>query len=214
MKSKFNCVWLILLFLITSLGCGQSEIVLPSFNENGFCGSWYPEGDKENAEVYAFKNNQTLPCAVFESVSLNGENTYLNLGGIYLDVVHRKSDARHLVFVISADRCPSCSVLIHKLAAAADEIENAKTIMINITFCDNINRTDCDFTIERAVTAAQGEGWPINRWYVTNDAEDNLRSMYRDSFPTVIVARISDMKVVSVDRSPNAEDLIEMLSSF
>jgi hypothetical protein len=86
--------------------------------------------------------------------------------------------------------------------------------MIDATFCDNLDHTDCNFDLDRAEAVALSEGWPGERWLITNDEEGYIRPLYQDSFPTIITARLSDMKVVSVDRLPSADNLMKVLSDL
>jgi thiol-disulfide isomerase/thioredoxin len=207
-----------LLFIFASAfriaGCGQTEIEIPdSASWNGACGDWYPGGD-DTTFKYAFEQDEILPCAVFESARLGGEDTYINVGDFYLDAKHGLSDRTSLVFVVSAENCPSCAVLMQDLIDSADEIDDEGAVMIDVTFCDNLNRTDCDFDLDRAEAVALAEGWQGDRWLITNDEEGHIRPLYQDSFPTIITARLSDMKVVSVDRLPSADDLMMVLSDL
>ena len=195
-------------------GCGQSELVLPSGSWGGTCGDWYPEGASDNADAYGFEEEKTLPCAVLDSAMQEGEDTYISFEKIYLDAAFGVSDAKSVVIVVSAENCPACSLLIQDLADRADLIDETGAVMIDVTFCDNTDRTDCDFDLDRAVSAAEKEKWPLDRWIVTNDEDGFIRPMYRDSFPTVIVARTSDMKVVCVDRTPDAENLLVLLEAM
>ena len=204
------------LLVCTALfGCGQENLVLPpSAETSGACGAWYPNGEADAGDVYAYEEGKTLPCDVFESARLDGTDTYISVGSLYLDAVHGVSEARSAVFVISAENCPSCGVLVQELAAEADRIEAAGAQLFDVTFCDNTDRTDCDFDLNRAVDAATAEGWLVDRWPVTNDAEGHLKNLFKDTFPTVIVARLSDIQVVSVDRVPDAGHLLELLESL
>jgi hypothetical protein len=196
------------------LGCGQSEMVIPdSASWNGACGEWYP-GGQDTSSSYAFSQDEILPCAVFESARLEGEDTYINVGDFYLDAKHGLSDRTAAVFVVGAENCPSCAVLIQDLVDRADEIDDAGAVMIDATFCDNLDHTDCNFDLDRAEAVALSEGWPGERWLITNDEEGYIRPLYQDSFPTIITARLSDMKVVSVDRLPSADNLMKVLSDL
>ena len=203
-----------LLVCAVLFGCGQETVVLPSSETGGACGAWYPSGGADAGDVYGYEEGKTLPCDVFESARLDGTDLYLSMGALYLDAVHGLSDARSVVFVVSAASCPSCAVFVQELAADADGLEASGAVLIDVTFCDNTDRTDCDFDLDRAVETAAAEGWPVDRWSVTNDAEGHLKQLFRDTFPTVIVARLSDMQVLSVDRVPDAERLTTLLESL
>ncbi len=206
-----------LLFWISSaglLGCGQSEIELPdSASWGGVCGDWYPGGG-DSASTFAFEEDETLPCAVFESARLEGEDIYLNMGDYYLDAKHQLSDRAAVVFVVSAENCPSCAVLMQDLLNRADEIDDEGAAMINVTYCDNLNRTDCAFDLDRAEAVALAEGWPGGMWPVTNDEEGYIRPLFQDAFPVMITARLKDMQVVSVDRLPTVDHLIDILGDL
>ena len=203
-------------FLVLSAGCGQADLTLPKTDGGvgDVCGAWYPGEVADTSDGFGFKEDQTLPCVVFRSARLDEEDTYINWTDMYLDAAAGRTDKHSIALVIGADNCPACAVFIRDLAENADRIDAAGAILINVTFCDNIDRTDCDFDLERAVAVATAEDWPLDRWYVTNDEDDIVSELYRDSFPTVIVARLSDMRVVSVDRVPRFEDFVNLLETL
>ena len=203
-------------FLGVATGCGQSELKLPPSGEGNddVCGDWYPGAAEDAGSIYGFETGLILPCVVFKSARLGEDDTYINWGGMYLDAAYGHRDTKSVSLVVGADNCPSCALFIRDLADNAERVAAAGAELINVTFCDNIDRTDCAFDLDRAVSTATSEGWPIDRWYVTNDEDGYVSPLYRDSFPTVITARISDLQIVAVDRAPVFETFIDLLETL
>lgn len=218
MKPNFWIIYGTAVWIITTSialhGCGQDALNLPPSNASGSCGEWYPESATASEDVYGFEAEKTLPCVVFERARLGDADTFIDLNNIYLTAAYGQADVTSIAFVIGAENCSSCAVLIRDMAENADRIDAAGAVMINVTFCDNTDRTDCDFDLDKAVSTAEGEGWPGDRWWITNDENGYIKSLYRDSFPTVIVGRISDMQVISVDRVPSIETFLTLLDTL
>ena len=123
------------------------------------------------------------------------------------------SDTRFAVIVVSAENCPACAVLMNDISRNQEAFAEARATMIAAVWCNNIDRSDCDFTIDESVAVAAEEGWPTDRWYVTNDKEGYLRPHFSDAFPTVIVVRLFDMQTVSLDPVPSIVSLLTVLDT-
>jgi hypothetical protein len=219
MKS-FGAQGALVLQLFLALACGQDDLVLPGVDAEGggACGEWYPQGGKGEGDAgpaaFGMKPEDTFPCLVFESARLGGEDTFINVGDIYLGAKHEETGHRVLVFVIGADNCPACAALIEELSASADALDAAGALMIGAAWCNNIDVSDCDFELDRTELVLKSEGWPTERWLITNDAEGHLRSTFSDIFPTAIVVAVGTMKVKAVENAPSAEDLVALVESL
>jgi hypothetical protein len=197
--------------------CNQQALVLPETAQEGACGATYSPGREAGdteSDHYAVAEGSTFPCLVFESVRLNGEDTYLNFADLYLKAKHRLTDRTVAVIIIGAEHCPSCEVLINDLFSRRDDFDNAGVLMIGAVYCDNIDRADCDFDLDRSVEVAEVDGWPTDRWFVTNDAEGHLRPFFQESFPVAIAVRLSDMRVLRVDKTPTIDELFETVETL
>ena len=216
MKSKMAYTILVLqLFL--ALGCGQDRVVIPDRAEGSICGDWYPGGERaENDTMGSFgmSPGDTFPCLVFETARLAGEDTYINMGDLYLGSKHGETDTRAVVIIIGADNCPACAVLIEEITSMANAFDAAGALMIGAAWCDNIDATDCDFDLDRAETVLKYEGWLIERWLITNDQEGHLRPSFSSVYPTAIVVELKNMKVRAVENAPDAADLLALVQSF
>ncbi len=209
-----NSIAAFCVFLALS-ACGQQHLELPETTGSGAaCGEGYPLSAADGGDNYAIKEGAIFPCLLFESVRLDDQDTYLFFSDIYLCAKHGVDDRVAAVIVVSASNCPACARFMQELNEAADDLDAAGVLMVTALFCDNIARTDCDFTLDRSVTIATGEGWPSDRWFVTNDAEGHLKPAFSNSFPVAIVVRLTDMQVVSVDKTPSADELFDIVQTL
>ena len=210
MKSVF---WISFLICIS---CAQEDIDLPDAGTGGGgeCGSWYPGSSGDGGVVYGYNEGDTLPCFLWESVRIHekGEipNTYLSMSGINL--MYQKQDLettqqeilakfgiagpiRSLLFAVSARNCPACQELLPEISALKDQFHAAGTIMVGVAFSDlqAEGYLELDESEEVLLSIFGDMEWR-EEWHRTNDAEHYLDIF--DSFPNVIVIRLSDMKVI------------------
>ena len=68
--------------------------------------------------------------------------------------------------------------------------------------------------MDRTELVLMAEGWPTERWLVTNDQEGHLRPTFSDIFPTAIVVEVETMRVKAVENAPNAEDLLARVEAL
>ena len=195
--------------------CGQQDLILPESKSLGECGEGYPAASTEKTnQTYALEEGAVFPCFLMDSVALDQETTYVSFSELYLQAKHDKTDGTSVVIVIGAQNCPACEVLMTSLSKMADDLDDRGALMMAAVFCDNYDRTQCDFDLERAVLVAGSEGWPTDRWWVTNDAEAHFKPSFTGSFPTAIVIRLSDMNVVRIDKSPKADELFHLVNTL
>ena len=202
------------LLLAGVIGCGQQSLFIPESPTVGMCGDWYPGGaadDADAGEQYAIETGKTFPCIVFESARLARNDTYINIPDEYLKAKHGHAQTRSIVIVIGASNCPGCAVLIEEMASLSDEFEAAGALMIGAAWCNNMDVDDCDFDINEAELILRSEGWPTEKWLITNDEESHLRPNYSDVFPSVIVVKIEDMSVQAVEIAPEASTILSLV---
>ena len=210
--------WVDIIGSILCVACGQQQLVLPESEPGeGACGPGYPTSgvdDDGGDNRYAIQEGSIAPCLLFESVELDGETTYLSFAELYLQAKHDVSDYRSAIVVVGAQNCPACEALMVSLAEMADDFDAAGALMMTAIYCDNYDRTRCDFNLDVSVLIASSEGWPTERWYVTNDAESHLKPSFSASFPVVIVVRLEDMMVLRVLKTPNADELFRLIDTL
>ena len=195
-------------------GCGQRQLVLPEGTAGNACGPGYPALEPDGGGTYDLETGAVSPCLLFASAELNGEPGYIHFTDLHLKAKHGQIDATSVVIVVSAENCPSCAVFMADLSERVTDFEAAGAIMIAGVWCDNVDRDNCGFDLETAVSVAESEGWPTDRWWVTNDAEGQLKPTFSETFPSAIVVRLSDMNVVLVDRLPTVAGLFEAVSTL
>lgn len=223
------------LLAVTALGCGQEDAVFPDAGAgagSGACGPWYPggatgdggvdSGDPDDLPgVFGVEEGKTFPCLVWESARLDHRPTYVNMGEEYLAAAHGKTATKAIVVIVSARNCSNCATLMSAMAGRADALEEAGALPIAVArriFMGSPE--DPDLTLEEAEEALGDEGWPLDRWVVTNDEEHHLSRSFDEANPWTIVVRVRDMRVMSVSNqafSPNDEGvraLIEYISNF
>jgi hypothetical protein len=197
-------VALVALGLVVFAGCGQDEVKFPDTSAaGGECGPWYPGGGGDadagvdgGAEVdYAIEEGAIFPCAVWESAMLNGAETFINVGQIYLEAKHGQSDTRAIVIVVSARNCTNCIALINAIADRAAQFEEAGAYMIVMARRDQYAMTDPDLTLDQAYEVAVEDGWPVESWPVINDEEYYFSSSFDNVAPWVIVVGVEEMMV-------------------
>ncbi|MDJ0764785.1 MAG: hypothetical protein QNJ97_17525 [Myxococcota bacterium] len=114
------------MFVLSALficACGQDSVDWPDQGESsGECGDWYPpfddqdsdqdsdndsddgnDTDSEDEDIYGFKKGDILPCLVWKSAYLNGDDTYVNIGDEYLETQYSPSDKKAILIVVSAE---------------------------------------------------------------------------------------------------------------
>jgi hypothetical protein len=195
--------------------CGQDDLRIPDQPQGGVCGDYYPGGGAfGDDDVYGIEEGKTFPCIAFESVRLAGEDTFIHFADEYLRARHGDSDLESIIIITSADHCPGCAVLMEEILDIGDAFDDAGTLFVGAAWCDNLDPSNCDFTLDEAELVLESEGWPVDRWPVTNDAEGHLRPGFGDAFPSAIVIRLANMRVRRVDTAPEAGALLELVQRF
>lgn len=213
------------------ISCGQDEVKFPDMEtKGGVCGEWYP-GDYGSPDagvdqeeyleaIFAVEEGAIFPCAVWESARLANEDMFINVGQIYLEAKHGVIESRSIVIVISAEHCPTCSVLISAMAKRVSDFEDAGALMIGMARRNLIASPDNpDFNLEKACEVLEDEGWSKENWYCINDEEDYLPTTFDTAVPWVVVVSVKDMMVHVVSNQiyqPNekgVQDLLDFLNS-
>ncbi|MCP4674231.1 MAG: hypothetical protein GY854_01670 [Deltaproteobacteria bacterium] len=206
--------------------CGQEDVVLPDMGGGvsaGECGAWYPGGggDAGTGDEFGIEKDKIFPCAVWESAREGGQDTYINVGDVYLGSKHAESAAKAIVIVVSARNCPTCGTLMSAIESIGDEFDAAGAMMIAMARRDlKGNPEDPDFPISEAELVLDHEGWPVEKWFVINDAEGYLERTYDVGTPWTIVVDVKSMVVRSVSNeefSPSiagAEKLLQFVKGF
>lgn len=212
--------WLVIC-LLWMAGCGQDDLEFPELTGGGACGGYYPGAEAEAADdnadadaIYGIEEGKIFPCIAFETARLGGEDTFIHVADEYLKAKHGASDNRAIVIIVSAHNCPGCAVLMEAVNERVDDFDAAGATFIGVAWCDNLDINDCDFDIDTTELVLASEGWPTNKWPVTNDAEGHLRPEFGDAYPSAIVIRLSDMQVRLVDTAPTAEALLALVQGF
>lgn len=183
-------------------GCGQEEVEFPATQGRGSarCGDWYPgsgdDTDSSGEDLYGVAEGRTFDCAVWRSVELDEQPTYVNFGELHLAHTFGQSPYDSVVIVVSAEDCPSCSLLIRAMVERMEEFEEAGAMMIGMARRRlGAPAGDPDFDLERAVRALEEERWPTEAWYATNDPEHVLDESFDEFTPWVIIVALEDMSV-------------------
>jgi len=197
-----------LVALVAAIGasCGQDEVEFPDTTAaGGECGPWYPGGGEADGGVdggeaaetqYAVEEGAIFPCAVWESAMLAGEETFINVGQIYLEAEHGVTGVQSIVIVIGAENCPSCSALISAMAERVADFGTAGALMIGMARRDLQGAAeDPDFELDKAYEVLEAEDWPVDDWFAINDAEDYIPLSFDTAPPWLIVVSVSDMVV-------------------
>lgn len=210
-------------------GCGQEDVVFPDSQNGGaagMCGPWYPGGGEEDGDggtdsVYGIEEGKVFPCLVWESVRFGGADTYLNIGEEYLKAKNGLSETKALVIVVSAEHCPSCATLISALATRKDDFQEGSPLMIGMARRDLQGLPDDpDFSLDKAEQVLLSERWQGKEWFVTNDAEDYLDTVFDVGTPWIVVVEMKTMIVRSRSNeefSPDGkgvEKLLSLIESF
>lgn len=220
---RASLIALIAFGMITLAGCGQDEVKFPdNATAGGECGPWYPGGGEADGGVdggteaeYAVEEGAIFPCAVWESAMLAGEETFINVGQVFLEAAHGVSDTKSIVLIISAENCSTCSTLISAMAERQGDFDGAGAFMIGMARRDLIGSPDDpDFDIDKAYEVLESEDWPVDVWHVINDAEGYVPTTYDTATPWVVIVRVSDMTVQVASNqtfSTNEDGVAEML---
>ncbi len=187
---------------LPAASCGQDEVEFP-VSKNGAearCGDWYPgwgdDTDSAAGDIYGVTEGKTFDCAVWRSVQLGGEPTYLNFGELHLAHAYGRSPYDSVVIIVSAEDCPSCSLLIRAMVERAEEFEEAGAMMIGMARRRlGAPAGAADFDLEKAVRVLEEERWPTDVWYATNDPEHVLDQSFDEFTPWVIIINLEDMSV-------------------
>jgi hypothetical protein len=209
--------------------CGQEDAQFPETTGvgGGACGPWYPGGEvdagssEEAGQIYGIEQDLIFPCLVWESVRLDHADTYLNISDQYLKGVHEKDGPRAMVIVVSAEQCSGCVLLQLAMSKRIDDFNSAGALMIAMARRNLLGLPDADdFDLEKADEVLTNEGWPVQDWYITNDAEFYLDRRFDSGTPWVILVRMSDMKVISASNlefgsnDEGVAGLLELIESF
>jgi hypothetical protein len=204
------------LALLNGLSCGQDDLDIPEPKAVGACGDYYPGAGSDDTSENELKieEGKIFPCIAFETARLAGEDTYIHIADEYLKAKHGVTGYRSIIIVVSADRCPGCAALMEEVNERAEEFEAAGTLFIGAVWCDNLDLDDCDFDIDKTEIVLESEGWPLDKWPITNDEEEHLRKEFGEVYPSVIVTRLNDMRVMLIDYGPSADTLLELVETF
>ncbi len=206
--------------------CGQEDVVLPDMvggASAGECGGWYPGGggDAGAGDEFGIEEGKILPCLVWESAREGRQDTYINVGDVYLGAKHGETDTKAIVLVVSARNCPACGVLMSAIETMSDEFDAAGAMMVAMARRDLQGvAEEPDFPLNEAEQVLEHEGWPVDQWFVINDAEGYLERTYDVGTPWVIVVDVKSMEVRSVSNeefSPSmagAEKLLQFVKGF
>jgi hypothetical protein len=209
-----------LLMLVPAMllaACGQDGITLPDAGQGGGgeCGPWYPGGGDAGADGgadYAVEQGKTLGCWVWESARRNAEDTYINVGEIYLAASRGDSGNKSLVIVVGSRNCTECQALVEAIVPRKDDFEDKGALMVGLCRSDLVDpgaRLSLD---EAEDVLVDQDGWPAD-WYLTNDQERHLPPQFDVLVPWVVVVRLSDMSVRQV-ANYTAETAGDLLSSL
>jgi len=216
----------LIIFLLLGSGCGQEDLVFPDAGKDqsgGTCGAAYPaiaDSEENEQDCYCIQEGGTFPCLVWESVRLNGQDTYISATGIYLDAKHEQTNSRSLVIVVSAENCSTCAVLIAAIKQRAADFEAAGAYMVGMARRSLTgNAEEPDFDLDKAEIVLASEAWPTT-WPITNDAEGYLSRAFDTATPWIIVVDLRDMgvRVASNQRfTPDhsgVEELLQFIDEF
>ncbi|MFO8071935.1 MAG: hypothetical protein R6V85_08670 [Polyangia bacterium] len=218
-RTTHTTIALVTAAVLIATGCGQRQADWPDSGASagGICGPWYPGGDDAGAGGgYAVDQGATFPCAVWESARLAGEDTFFNVGQLYLETVHGQRDDKALLIAVSARNCQPCAALIEQLAARADQIEAAGAVVLGMSRTDLQAPDEPYLDLDEAYQALADEGWPVDRWIALNDAEGYLPARFDTGTPWIVVVRLDEMRVVSASNLefPSNEDGVQQLIDF
>lgn len=202
--------------------CGQDEVKFPDdTGTSGVCGAWYPGGDLDagveagGSGGYAVEEGAIFPCAVWESARLAGQDTFIDVGHMFLEIKHGVATTESLVIIVGAEHCPSCNTLISAMAERAGDFTAAGAFPIGMARRDlQGGADDPDFDLDYAYDVLAAEGWPVDIWHAINDEEDYLPLTVDTAPPWVIIVRTSDMEVQvasNFDFQPDADGVAAML---
>ncbi|MBW2276593.1 MAG: hypothetical protein JRF63_03815 [Deltaproteobacteria bacterium] len=225
---RATLIALVAIGTLVIVGCGQDEAEFPDdTTAGGECGPWYPGGgggadagvDGGAEANYAVEEGAIFPCAVWDSAMLDGEDTFINVGQIYLEAKHGVTDTKAIVIVIGAENCPSCSTLISAMTERIPDFEAAGALMIGMARRDLQGvPEDPDFTMDKAYEVLEAEDWPVDQWYSISDEENYIPVSFDVAPPWLIIVRVSDMIVMTASNvavSPNddgVQDLLDYLN--
>ncbi|MCP4606078.1 MAG: hypothetical protein GY847_37135 [Proteobacteria bacterium] len=208
----YRCLSISLVFL-ASVSCGQENINWPDGGliSSGECGAWYPGGGKTDAGVesqYGIEEGSIFPCLVWESARLNSQDTYINIGDIYLKRKNSVSETKAIIVVVSAKNCPTCSSLIEAMESKSDDFDTAGALMIGMARRDLQGAAeDPDFNLDDAETVLRSENWKTDEWYVINDEENHLNQTFDSFTPWIILVSTSNMIVRSLSNTDFPTDI-------
>lgn len=224
MKATTKLASILLAITLFAPGCGQEDAVFPDTGPTGsagVCGDWYPGAEEAAQDTYGMEEGKILPCPVWRSARLDGQDTYINIGDEYLKSSEGVGGPSSIVIVVSAERCTNCSQLILAMVKRKAEFDDAGALMIGMARRDLLGLPeDPDFDLDKAAEVLENEGWPVKTWYVINDAEHYFNTAYDEATPWTVVIDTADMVVESNSNqafSPNdtgVDQLLEMISGL
>ena len=213
MRSIHPWVWLLPAALLVA--CDQTDVELPhSETVTGECGAWYPGGDDAEAD-YEIVEGGTFPCLVWESVRDDHEDTWLNIGELYLGAEHGAHDDKALVIALTGADCTGCVELTTALGEREAEFDAVAEML---AICHGYLWSNELFTLDETEEALLEEGgWPT-AWPVTNDAELHMPVEQFNGLPWTVVVRLSDMEVVVssnlVYSASNVDELLALVEDL
>ena len=197
--------------------CDQSTVHFADESSgNGACGPWYPGGgDLDSGPGFDIEEGAVFPCLVWESVRQHKEDTWLNIGDVYLSAKHGDISAKALVIVKVGLSCAGCHDLVVALSKRQADLEPVAA-MLALTHGDAFY-PDIAPLAEVESVIVDDEGWPA-QWYLTNDAENHFSDSRLVGIPWVTVVSLKDMRVISSSNSrfaaSNVDELIALIKGL
>jgi hypothetical protein len=206
--SRFTII-VIALTALAAHGCQQQEAKISDVlgGASGDCGPWYAQGEgaADGGTVYAIDEGATFPCAVWTSVRKEGEDTWFNVGELYLEAKNGLTDKKALLLFISGQECPACFSMIEGINERKADLEAIAEIIA-------VNRgepaLELVYDLDEAVDVMSDQGWPSD-WPITNDVEDYVLGF--ENFPWIVLVRLSDMQVIEMSNDKYSSSNVSAL---
>ena len=201
---------------VVVLACDQSMVQFPDADGGDqSCGSWYPGSEADSGIEYAIETDAIFPCLVWESVRRNHEDTWLNIGELYLSAKHGEISAKALIIAKVGVSCVACHYLVVELGNARQRLE-PHAVMVALTHGNAIYPEVISLDEAESIIVAQ-EGWPAN-WYLTNDLENHFSESEFVGIPWVTVVNLETMRVLNSSNSTfsasNVDELVSLVENL
>lgn len=156
------------------------------------CEDLYPKMLKADDKAVTYLPGSIMPCGIFTPARLNEEDVEIDIGQVFFDKVYGNSKVESIMIFISAEGCSYCESLGQAISARSEEFDKLNVLMIGMAR-ESFYHIDYDTIFEAEILLREIDGWPTEKWYVTNDFEQLIPTGFTRAFPTIVIVDVPSM---------------------